>query len=145
MSNENQCRRWRVFIVDPHPTVRKQLTMHLQQKMDLEVCGTAVDGRTALASIHQRRPDLVLLDISSKRSYGLDFLKQLKTLYPQLRVLVLSLHTDRLLAERALQAGAAGCLNKQEATVNIFPAIEHVLRSQDCQPANAMKQGFGND
>jgi DNA-binding NarL/FixJ family response regulator len=119
-----------VFLVDDHPLVREHLTALIQQEADLEVCGEAADAPSALTLIHQRNPDLVILDISLKRSHGLDLLKDLKEFRPKPAVLVLSMHDETLYAKRALRAGALGYITKEEATVNILSAIRRVLAGQ---------------
>ena len=78
MSNKSERPKARVFLVDDHPLVREHLTALIQQEADLEVCEEAADAPSALTLIHQRNPDLVILDISLKRSHGLDLLKDLK-------------------------------------------------------------------
>ena len=75
-------------------------------------------------------PDLVILDISLKRSNGLELIKSLKEMWPKLPVLVLSMHDEMLYAERSLRAGALGYITKEEATVNVLSAIRKVLRGQ---------------
>jgi DNA-binding NarL/FixJ family response regulator len=119
-----------VFLVDDHPLVREHLTALIQQEADLEVCGEAADVPSALTLIQQRNPDLVILDISLKRSHGLDLLKDLKEFRPKPAVLVLSMHDETLYAKRALRAGALGYITKEEATVNILSAIRRVLAGQ---------------
>jgi DNA-binding NarL/FixJ family response regulator len=130
MSNKSERPKARVFLVDDHPLVREHLTALIQQEADLEVCGEAADAPSALTLIHQRNPDLVILDISLKRSHGLDLLKDLKGFRPKPAVLVLSMHEETLYAERALRAGALGYITKEEATVNILSAIRRVLAGQ---------------
>jgi DNA-binding NarL/FixJ family response regulator len=130
MSNKSERPKARVFLVDDHPLVREHLTALIQQEADLEVCGEAADAPSALTLIHQRNPDLVILDISLKRSHGLDLLKDLKRFRPKPAVLVLSMHEETLYAERALRAGALGYITKEEATVNILSAIRRVLAGQ---------------
>jgi len=122
-------RKWKVFIVDNHPMVRVRLAALIERERNLEVCGES-EAPAALPLINQGEPDLVILDISSERSGGLDLLKQLKALHPKLRVLALSLHGDRLHVAHALRAGASGYLTKQEATVSILPAIQSVLEGK---------------
>ncbi len=117
----------RVFIVDDHPLVREHLRSLLEREPDLSVCGEASDGPGALALIPKQAPDLVILDISLKRSHGLEVLKDLKRLLPDLPVLVLSMHDEALYAERTLRAGAMGYITKEEATVNVLRAIRKVL------------------
>jgi DNA-binding NarL/FixJ family response regulator len=130
MSNKSERPKARMFLVDDHPLVREHLTALIQQEADLEVCEEAADAPSALTLIHQRNPDLVILDISLKRSHGLDLLKDLKGFRPKPAVLVLSMHEETLYAERALRAGALGYITKEEATVNILSAIRRVLAGQ---------------
>jgi DNA-binding NarL/FixJ family response regulator len=130
MTNEAERRKSRVFLVDDHPLVREHLTALLQREADLEVCGEAPDAPTARSLITRQEPDLVILDISLKRSHGLELLKDLKELRPKLPVLVLSMHDETLYAERALRAGAMGYITKEEATVSVLSAIRKVLAGE---------------
>ena len=130
MSNEADKRKARVFLVDDHPLVREHLTALIRREADLEVCGEAADAPTALALIGRQAPDLVILDISLKRSSGLELIKNLKELWPKLPVLVLSMHDEMLYAERSLRAGALGYITKEEATVNVLSAVRRVLAGQ---------------
>ena len=130
MTNETERPKAKLFLVDDHALVREQLTALIQREADMEVCGEAADGPTALAFVRQDEPDLVILDLSLKRASGLDLLKVLKKLRPKLAVLVLSMHDEILYAERALRAGAMGYITKEEAIINILPAIRQVLAGQ---------------
>ena len=130
MSNETEERKASVFLVDDHPLVREHLTALIQHEADLQVCREAADAPTALSLISQQVPDLVILDISLKRSNGLELIKSLKEMWPKLPVLVLSMHDEMLYAERSLRAGALGYITKEEATVNVLSAIRKVLRGQ---------------
>jgi DNA-binding NarL/FixJ family response regulator len=116
--------------VDDHPLVREHLTALLAREPDLAVCGEAADGPAALSLIQQQAPDLVILDISLKRSHGLEFLKDLRQVRPDLPVLVLSMHDETVYAERALRAGALGYITKEEATINVLTAVRRVLSGQ---------------
>jgi DNA-binding NarL/FixJ family response regulator len=130
MTTETERRKSKVFLVDDHPLVREHLTALLQREADLEVCGEAADGSTARSLIARQEPDLVILDISLKRSNGLELLKDLKELRPKLPVLVLSMHDETLYAERALRAGAMGYITKEEATVSVLLAVRKVLAGE---------------
>ena len=130
MPNKSKRLKARVFLVDDHPLVREHLTALIQRESDLEVCGEAADAPTALTLIRERKPDLVILDLSLRRSRGLDLLKDLKDFQPKPVVLVLSMHDETLYAERALRAGALGYITKEEATVNVLSAIRQVLAGQ---------------
>lgn len=130
MPYKSEPAKLRIFLVDDHPLVREHLTALLQREPDLQVCGEAGDGPTALELIPRREPDLVILDLSLKRSHGLELLKDLKEMRPKLPVLVLSMHDESLYAERALRAGASGYITKEEASTDVLSAIRKVLAGQ---------------
>ncbi|MGA3179133.1 MAG: response regulator transcription factor [Verrucomicrobiota bacterium] len=120
----------KVFLVDDHPLVRELLTQLIQRESDLEVCGEAEDAPEAVAGIEQCHPDIVIADISLKKTHGLELVKDLQARSPDLPVLVLSMHDESLYAERVLRAGAKGYITKQEATKKILLAIRQVLSGQ---------------
>jgi DNA-binding NarL/FixJ family response regulator len=120
----------RILLVDDHPIVRQGLAEMIDHEKDLAVCGTAEDLHQALEQINTLKPDLVVLDISLKGSNGIEVLKNIKVRYPKLLVLMLSMHDESLYAVRALRAGAAGYIMKQEATEKVLTAIRQVLRGE---------------
>ena len=120
----------RILLVDDHPIVRQGLSEMINQERDLLVCGTAEDVHRALDAIEKVRPDLVIADISLKGSNGIELLKNIKVRYPRTLVLVLSMHDESLYAVRALRAGAAGYIMKQEATDKVLTAIRQVLSGE---------------
>src|ERR1043166_5990647 len=117
----------RVLLVDDHPMVRERLTEALQRESDLAVCGEAEDRNQALAAVERTRPHLVIVDLTLKNSHGLDLIKDLRIRYPDLAVLVVSMHDESLHAERVIRAGARGYITKQEATKKILLAVRTVL------------------
>jgi CheY-like chemotaxis protein len=117
----------RLFLVDDHALMREYLTALIEAEADLAVCGEAEDAPTALSLILLQEPNLVILDLSLKRSSGFDLLRELQRLRPNLPVLVLSMHDQTLYAQRSLEAGALGYITKEEATVKILSAIRRVL------------------
>ncbi len=125
-----QPRRARVLIVDDHPMMRLGLAAQISDQPDWEVCGEAEDVRAALATLKATSPDLVIIDIALKQGHGIDLVKQIKSRFPRVRMLVLSAYPESLYAERALHAGALGYLNKQEAGEKIFEAIRTVLAGE---------------
>ncbi len=130
MSNETGPTKTKVFVLDDHALVREHLAALIQAEHDLTVCGEAEDVPTALALIRQQEPALVILDISLKRSCGLDLVAELKKLRQKPAVLVLSMHDEALYMERAFRAGASGYITKAEAPENIVSAIRCVLSGQ---------------
>ena len=119
--------RRRVFIVDDHPIVRQGLAQLINNAPDLTVCGEGEDAYTALRTIRQVKPDIVLVDVSLKESDGIELLKELRAQQPELPVLILSMHDESLYAERALRAGARGYIMKQEAPQTLLSAVRKVL------------------
>ena len=117
----------RVFIVDDHTMFREGMKQLIDREADLTVCGDAASGDEALGSIPGLKPDLVIVDLSLSGSTGLDLIKTLRSLYPALPVLVVSMHEETLYAERALHAGASGYVMKQEPAKTVKLAIRKVL------------------
>lgn len=115
-----------VLIVDDHPIIREGLTHLLNLHEDLHVCCTAAGVDDALAAM-ACQPDMTIVDLSLHSNSGLDLVKTLRQHYPDLVILVLSMHDETLFAERALRAGANGYLMKLEATEHIMGAIREVL------------------
>jgi len=123
-------RKRRVFIVDDHPLVRDGLANFINQQSDLAVCGDAEDSAGAITGIESSRPDVALIDISLKNESGLELVKTLQNQFPQLALIVLSMHDEALYAERALHAGARGYVMKREALDCVLGAIRDVLRGE---------------
>lgn len=117
----------RIVIVDDHPLVRERLAEVIHREPDLRVCGEAEDRAGAVDIVSREKPDLVIIDLSLKRSNGLDLVKDLHALHPNLRLLVLSMQDESLYAERVVRAGAHGYITKYEATDRILLAIRQVL------------------
>jgi DNA-binding NarL/FixJ family response regulator len=123
-------RRRRILLVEDHPIVSRALADLIHHEKDLEVCGIAEDYASALQQTGALQPDLVLLDITLQGRGGLELLKDVKSRHPKQLVLVLSMHDESLYATRAIRAGAAGYVMKQEATDSVLAAIRRVLEGQ---------------
>jgi DNA-binding NarL/FixJ family response regulator len=116
-----------VFIVDDHPLLRQGLALLVNREPDLAVCGEAEEAQTAMKEIAAKKPDILIADISLNGPDGLDLLKNLRTLYPGLPVLILSMHDESIYAERALRARANGYIMKAEATEKVLVAVRRIL------------------
>jgi DNA-binding NarL/FixJ family response regulator len=127
MSRNTTKKRTRVLIVDDHPAVREALALRIGRQRDLEVCGEAADVGEALRLIAESEPDVAVVDISLKTGNGIDLIKRVKARNEHVHILVWSMHSEALFAERALRAGALGYLNKDQATDRIVEAIRWVL------------------
>ena len=115
------------MIVDDHPVFRAGLSGLVNLEPDLSVCGEAQDGATTLAFLEKRMPDVVLMDMSLPGKSGLDLIKDLRAIYPSVKVLVISMHDERLYAERVIRSGGRGYIMKQEGPEKVIAAIRKVL------------------
>jgi DNA-binding NarL/FixJ family response regulator len=120
----------KILIVDDHPIVCEGLAQLINQEIDLVVVGEARDAAEALKKIFELEPDLVIVDISLVGKSGIELTSEIRSLYPTTPVLALSMHTERLYVERALNAGARGYVSKGEATAVITGAIRKVLNGR---------------
>lgn len=123
----SSARKRKIFVVDDHPIVRQGLTLLINREPDVVVCGEAENAQSALQAIAALRPDILIVDISLNGPDGLDLLKDVRTRYPELPVLILSMHDESIYAERALRAGAQGYIMKQEATEKVLVAVRRIL------------------
>lgn len=117
----------RILIVDDHPIVRQGLAEIIERTDGLDVHGEVGSVNEAIDFIARDQPQLVLVDVSLDGSSGLDLVKALKTRYPGLHTLMLSMFDEKLYGERAIRAGARGYVMKQEPPEKIIKAIRTVL------------------
>lgn len=120
----------RILIVDDHPLVRESLKTIIRREPDLAVRGEAEDREHALELAAADEPDLALVDLTLKNSHGLELIKDFCNLWPNIKILVLSMQDEALYAERVIRAGARGYISKQEAPSAILLAIRHVLSGE---------------
>ena len=117
----------KVLIVDDHELMRHGLVQLISQEPDLAVCGECEDVAGALKAIEQVGPDVAIIDITLKDSHGLELIKDIKVRWPDLPVLVLSMHDESFYAERVLRAGARGYVTKAEASSKVIEGLRKVL------------------
>ena len=120
----------KVLIVDDHPIMRQGLAQLINHEPDLIVSGEAENAPAAMKAIAQLRPDLVTVDITLPGKGGLELIKDIRALHPELAMLVVSMHDESLYAERVLRAGARGYIMKQEGGKLLMQAIRQVLDGQ---------------
>jgi len=116
-----------IFIVDDHPIVCEGLEQLINQEVDLLVCGHAGDAVRAMKAIRSLDPDLVIVDISLEGKSGIELMNEIKTFFPNIRILALSMHEQPLIVDRCMKAGAMGYVSKNEVTNVIIKAIRRVL------------------
>ena len=122
--------RRRILLVDDHPMTREGLAANLDRQSDLIVCGEASSPAEAIAVLPKLKPDLLLTDMTMPGRSGVEFIKDVHAMMPDLPILVLSMHDEMLHAERALRAGARGYLMKDAGAAKVLEVIRLVLNGQ---------------
>ena len=127
----------RIMLVDDHPIVREGLAESINREQDLLVCAQAEDHQEALKLFESAKPDLVVIDLMLKSSSGLELIKDIRSRWPRVLILVVSMHDETLYAERVLRAGAQGYITKQQATRDIAlgAGAQHSFGIECCAPA----------
>ncbi|MFB3891587.1 MAG: response regulator [Phycisphaerae bacterium] len=120
----------RVFVVDDHPIIRQGLSQMIRHEKDLFYCGDAEDAPEALKGIEATKPDIVVVDITLKSTSGIELIKDVRIRFPEMPILVLSMHDEAFYAERVLRAGARGYVMKEEATEKVIEAIRRILAGE---------------
>lgn len=122
--------RAKVLIVDDHPLVREGLAARISRQPDMQVCGEAADVEEALALVGATDPSLIIVDLALRSGHGLNLIKAVSRMQPEVKILVVSAYDESLYAERVLRTGAHGYINKQEVQDSIIDALRAVLRGE---------------
>lgn len=117
----------KIVVVDDHPLMRKGLVMSLEAETDLHVVAQASNAEDGIGVIEAEDPDLVVVDISLPGMSGIELVKQLQSMRPQINTLVVSRHDESLYAERAIRAGAKGYVMKLAAPDELVKAVRKVM------------------
>lgn len=117
-----------VLLVDDHTLVREGLKRIIADSNLFSVVAEAADGNEALQRLRAQAIELVLLDLSMPGRSGVELVKQIKLEFPNLRILVLTMHEEDQYAVRAIRAGASGYLTKDSASASLILAMEKIAR-----------------
>ncbi|HEY4951043.1 MAG TPA: response regulator [Candidatus Acidoferrales bacterium] len=117
----------RVFIVDDNPSVRNEIRAQLESS-GFAVCGEAFDGLNALEQASDLNPDLIILDLSMPRMNGLDAARELRSLYPNVPILLNTMHSTVIRSEASLPEGITEVVDKRE---NLLPRVLQLLPNSD--------------
>jgi DNA-binding NarL/FixJ family response regulator len=120
----------RVLIADDHALVRAGFRVLLENLADVSVIAEAEDGRRALRIIQEINPDIVLMDISMPELNGLDATAQIVRDYPDIKVIILSMHTSEEYVLQALEVGAHGYILKDASINELELALRSVARNE---------------
>src|ERR1035441_5708948 len=121
----------KVLVADDHPVVRKGLQLCLAKLGNMKVVGEAADGDEALRKARELSPDVVLMDISMPGMNGLDVTEILRKEAPNMKVLILSVHSNKEYIFRVIQAGAHGYVSKEAPPEEVVRAIESVHAGEE--------------
>jgi DNA-binding NarL/FixJ family response regulator len=120
----------RILIADDHQIVREGFRMLIEKAPDMEVVGEADDGRKALEMARKLNPDMVVMDVAMPNMNGIEATRSLLEETPGLKVIILSMHSDKRFVISSLKAGAMGYLLKDSAFKELVDAIHSVNRNQ---------------
>lgn len=115
----------KILIVDDHPIVQAGLRRLLAAEPEVEV-REAASGKEGVSAFRRQQPDIVILDLNLPDIGGLEVIRRIKMVDPTARILVLSMHDDRIHVTRALQAGAAGYVSKNAPPEELLDAVRRV-------------------
>ena len=120
----------RVILADDHDLVRAGFRSLLQNFEGIQVVGEAADGQQVLRLVETLKPDIVLMDISMPELNGLEATARIAKDFPQVHVMILSMHANEEYARRAIRAGAQGYLLKRASTAELELAVRAVARGE---------------
>jgi len=118
----------RVLIADDHAIVRAGLRALLVEAAAFDLVGEAVGGYEAIELVEKTKPDVLILDLSMPDLDGISVTRKVKPQFPDLKILILTLHEDEALLKEAIKAGAAGYILKRAAESELISAIRVILR-----------------
>ena len=119
-----------LLLVDDHELVRPGIRRNLEDDPNVRGLGEASTGEAAIEMVRDERPDMVILDVNMPGIGGLETLRKLIQIHPEVRVIVVTVHTDEPFPSRMLEAGALGYLTKSCAVEEITQAIESVMQGE---------------
>ena len=122
--------RVRVLIVDDHPAIRVALANTINGQLGMEVCGEAASADEAMTLVGKLKPTAAVVDVSLADAHGLDLVENIRTQYPDTRVVVFSMYDENVYAERALRAGASAYVMKTEPTKVVVEALRTAVRGE---------------
>jgi DNA-binding NarL/FixJ family response regulator len=119
--------RIRVLLVDDHAMMRQGLRSVLEAYSDVQIVGEAQDGEEAIALVHQFQPAVVIMDINMPKLNGIEATVQIKSDYPQIKVIGLSVNAERENQDAMIEAGAYLLITKEAAVDELYRAIEDAV------------------
>jgi len=129
-STTHENKQIKVLLVDDHAVVRDGIRARLEQQPNYHVVGEAVNGREALQKVEELNPDIVLMDISMPVMNGMDAAKQLREKYPDVKVVILTMHEHKEYIQGVIRCGAQGYIVKDVSPAEMINAIQTVVNGE---------------
>ncbi len=119
-----------ILVVDDHAVVRAGLRALFQSDPSLRIAGEAAGGLEAISLVEKLRPDVLVLDLSMPDMDGILVTKELHEKYPDIRILILTVHEDEALLREAMKSGASGYILKYAAEKELIEAINRIISGE---------------
>lgn len=120
-----------IILVDDHAIMRDGLRHLLEEESDIEIVGEANNGREAVKTVLEHKPDIVIMDIAMQDMNGIEATRQIKKEIPNTKIIALSMHSERQIVVGIFRAGASGYLLKDSTSVELVDAIRTVYRDRN--------------
>ncbi len=124
-------KNFEILLADDHAIFRKGIRKIIEEIDGLAICGEANDGLELLELLKTTHPDLIILDISMPNLRGLEATEEIKKLYPEIKILLLTMHKKKSFVQLGLKAGADGFLLKEDADTELYRAIENLKQGEN--------------
>jgi DNA-binding NarL/FixJ family response regulator len=123
-------KKYGVFLVEDHPSTRAALAALINREDDLYICGDADNVHDALVRIAKLEPAIIVSDIALRTSNGIELMKKLVSFCPDVPILAISAHDEKLYAESAIQAGARGFMAKARTAEKLISVVRRMLSGE---------------
>lgn len=120
----------KIIIIDDHALFREGLKAIISRKSQYEIIGEAGNAREALNLVRELKPDLILLDIALPDGNGVDLTKEIRNAFPEIRILIVSMHNKIDYIMKTFQAGASGYVVKESASEKLLQGMDCVLNGE---------------
>lgn len=135
----------KVLVADDHLLVREGICKLLELDEKIEVVGEAIDGEDAVTKARKLNPDLIIMDLNMPKLTGIQASEQIKTLFPEIKIIILTIHDDEEYIFEVLKAGAEGYLQKDVSVDELRTALQMVFNGETLFPASVINRVMGRD
>jgi DNA-binding NarL/FixJ family response regulator len=118
-------------IVDDHALMRNGLEAMLESEPNYEVVGVAADGMSAIRTVSELKPDIVMMDLTMPRTSGIDAIVQIKRKHPEIKIIALTFHKEDKYIHATLEAGADAYVLKDDSRTELFAALTSVVSGKN--------------